>query len=348
MVLILGVGTVLLTRGLDGRADPTTGSTAFGVTAFDPVPADWDVVGLFDAGALGEDPILLRRAVEQVQTVPGVSGIAVVSAEDLGAILDRPAGEGSEIGVVVSTSGDVDAAEAAARQLTVGTTAALTRVVYSAPLGAQRVDRALELLHRNAYLSGEGLLTAAPSGPEPQFETDRLGEEMVLEPANTEALDALPFVVDFPSPGARMTGDPVYLGHAEGVHGFVVSLQDDDGTPVICDMRVVADGSGAMGCNDLRDGAWIQDGRPGGRIAYGAGMSDDPSEPIAISFVALPESVSIVAIDLGGENGRYWQRPIGGSAMFAVLPGRSDVSVTVTLFDGTGGVLHTEAYSFSS
>ncbi len=145
-----------------------------------------------------------------------------------------------------------------------------------------------------------------------------------------------------------MTGDPVYLGHAEGVHGFVVSLQDDDGTPVICDMRVVADGSGAMGCNDLRDGAWIQDGRPGGRIAYGAGMSDDPSEPIAISFVALPESVSIVAIDLGGENGRYWQRPIGGSAMFAVLPGRSDVSVTVTLFDGTGGVLHTEAYSFSS
>ncbi len=342
MVLILGVGTVIL-ASLGSGDDAEARSVGSGAVEFDPLTAEWDVVAIFDAGAIDVDPLLLQGTVRQVEGLQGVSDVVVVSADGLRALLDWPVVPGP--GIIVSTSGNATIAEEAAMLVADGTTNALVQMLFSPAVGEARVNRAVDVLTRDAVLSDDGLLTATQSGPEPRFDTGPLGQEMVLEPADSDSTAALSSVISMPSPPREIgMRTPVYLGHIGEVHAFVASSQDDQGAPTICVTRALGAGVFGGGCNDLRAGGWVEDGTLNGRIAYGATGSGNLSEPAAITFTALPEDVSVVAIELESGGDRYWQRPVGGSALF-VVPGRLNISFTVTTFDSTGGIVVTEKRS---
>ncbi|NOX22972.1 MAG: hypothetical protein GXP36_07765 [Actinobacteria bacterium] len=349
VALILGVGTVMLI-GLGDGEGVAPGSSGTGVTEFDPLTAETDVVAVFDAAAIELDPLLLPATVEQVAGLQGVSDVAVVSADDLGALLDLPVVPGP--GIVVSTSGEPDVAEEVAMQLTDGTMDALVQVLFFAAVGEARVERAIDVLTRNAVPLVDGLLLATPSGPEPQFDTGPLGQEMLLDVTDDEEF-LTELTASIPSRALlgegfqnELAGTPVYLGHVGEVHGIVAPFRSDKGVLMICDIRSIGARTTGMGCNDLRDGGWVEDGVLNGRISIGATYSGDSSEPAAITFTALPEDVSVVAIELENGGDRYWQRPVGGSALF-VVPGRSNISFTVTTFDSTGGIVTTEKRSLS-
>jgi hypothetical protein len=49
-------------------------------------------------------------------------------------------------------------------------------------------------------------------------------------------------------------------------------------------------------------------------------------------------SVAVVCED------RYWQRPVGGTALF-VIPGRESNSFTVTAFDSAGNTIATDTHT---
>lgn len=344
VVLILGVGTVMLT-GLGDGEGVAPGSSGVGAAEFVPLTAETDVVAIFDAAAIELDPLLLPATVNQVAGLQGVSGVAVVSADDLGTMLDWPVVPGP--GIVVSTSGDADVAEEVAMQLTDGTMDALVQVLFFAAVGEARVERAIDVLTRNAVPLVDGLLLATPSGPKPQFDTGTLGQEMLLDVTDDE--EFLTELTAFIPSRARLgegfqnelAGTPVYLGHVGEVHGIVAPFRSDKGVLMICVVRSMGAGASGMGCSDLRDGGWVEDGVLNGRISSGATSSGDSSEPAAITFTALPEDVSVVAIELENGGDRYWQRPVGGSALF-VVPGRLNISFTVTTFDSTGGIVATE------
>jgi hypothetical protein len=347
VVLILGVGTVILT-GLGDGEGVAPGSSGVGVAEFDPLTAETDVVAIFDAAAIELDPLLLPATVNQVAGLQGVSGVAVVSADDLGTVLDWPVIPGP--GIVVSTSGDADVAEEVAMQLTDGTMDALVQVLFFAAVGEARVERAIDVLTGNAVPLVDGLLLATPSGPEPQFDTGALGQEMLLEVTDDE--EFLTELTAFIPSRARLgegfqnelAGTPVYLGHVGEVHGIVAPFRSDKGVLMICDIRGMGAGASGMGCSNLRDRGWVEDGMLNGRISFGATSSS--FEPAAITFTALSEDVSVVAIELENGGDRYWQRPVGGSALF-VVPGRLNISFTVTTFDSTGGIVTTEKRSLS-
>lgn len=55
--------------------------------------------------------------------------------------------------------------------------------------------------------------------------------------------------------------------------------------------------------------------------------------------------MSVVAIELADGGDRYWQRPVGGTALF-VIPGRENISFTVTAFDSAGSTLATDTHMF--
>jgi len=349
IVLTVGVGTVVVING-QGNGEP--GAVPIqqnaGSAEADAIPTQQDVVAIFDDAAVERDPLILQEAADRVAGLAGVSDVAVVSVDDLLALLGWPESPGP--GIIVSTSGNADVAEQVTQDIAEVNPTSLVWVRFSAAVGEARALQAIDVLTRDAVVLVDGLLLATNSGPEPQFDTAPLGQEMILDVTGdddffVELASRVPLMVG-PDEGLsdELIGTPVYLGRIGDVNGIVAPFRSDGGALLLCGIQNMGTGTSGMGCDDFRDGGWVEEGTFGERLSVGATLSSD-AEPAAISLGALGDEVSVVAIELK-DGSRYWQRPVGGSALF-VVAGRQDMSLTATTFDSSGNVLITKSFQLN-
>jgi len=219
------------------------------------------------------------------------------------------------------------------------------------------------LLLGRVGLPGSEVTSGAPSdvaalargeqGPTPQFDTAALGDEMVLEMPDFEALAAsgsLPEVLGPESerilsdilPGYRVVGAPVYLGHIGDVHGLVIRLDTGDGTERSC--LLVTEGV---------SGLWGGCFGPPGPSALASGLRVSTAIPEALSgelpvltLDALGADVSVVAVEFSAGE-RYWQRPVEGAVVFVTEHEAPSREVTVTVYDSGGSTLASETLSLA-
>ncbi len=187
-----------------------------------------------------------------------------------------------------------------------------------------------ESVTRNASVIGEDPLILQPlPGPEPEFDTDALGAEVVLIPAATG--DEIPEMFWELSANSLVEEDgngspdrPVlHIGYVEEVDTRVLVFESASGGR--CEGILTQGGSGSFGCHGFA------------RYGYGISGYSRQEGMLGEVEVEVPEGTSVVTISVDGDQPR-WQRPVGG---WAVLPAgaRDFVDFEVVAYDASGQVI---------
>jgi hypothetical protein len=333
-VLLVGAVTSLFIFGND-RGTVPSGGVGDGVptstsvlpaepTLYDPVPSTWDAVVVIEAGAPIEGDPDLARFVVEAGAVVGVESISVVSPEDLATALGWE--NGSAGGVFITTGGNAAAAEQAALLAPDS-----WKIVLSPVSALEHTQQAMDRLKEYSDPVTDTLSLGKHSGPEPAFDTAELGDEMPLENAYDGA-DELPLVLDV---FGGLSDSIVYIGSIDGINGFVYGVETDGGTTEICQTAVWA-------MADAVVSACFDGTEPG--LSKSVGMADNADDGIVVAVTALGDGVSVVAVELPGDQ-RYWQRPVAGSAMFVTTDPGALVSITITTYNAAGDLLVTDEFN---
>jgi hypothetical protein len=189
-------------------------------------------------------------------------------------------------------------------------------------------------------------------GPEPQFDTSTLGDEVVpdrsADPADLLTDEELGMIFGLDSTDTVATGDPLYVGELHGVHGLVIPALrtvDNAGDAGVCFVtKYVLPEALPTGAN------WSCSSLGGGIQGFYTVSGDRPDEeailfvqPLEALFLVDDPAVSVIAIDTSPGDFQ-WQRPIGGAALFVIPTFEGVGPFTITAYDANGEVIATERF----
>jgi hypothetical protein len=310
LVLVVG-GVALITRETD---DVVPGGPLANL--------NWDLMIHFPPPA---DP---EAFVDQIEAIDGVDSVdyypnAAVFEEPAPAQADESPVETTIVGPVTGSTGlasgstagfttmasalvlleDPDLAESVAH--VIDQQFDLYVLTFSDEIADARSAHYFDSVARHASVIAEDpLMLQPPPGPEPEFDTDALGTEVVLTPASTG--DEVPEMFWELSANSMVEEDgdrPVlHIGYVEEIDTRVLVFESASGGR--CEAILTQGGSGSFGCHDFT------------RYGYGVSGSGGQEGMLGEVEVEVPEGTSVVTISEDGVPPR-WQRPVAG---WAVLP----------------------------
>ncbi|MCJ7781512.1 MAG: hypothetical protein MUQ27_11875 [Acidimicrobiia bacterium] len=194
-------------------------------------------------------------------------------------------------------------------------------------------DSAVAAYPAAALAEAQGVALEFVFGPDPQFDTETLGVEMVPEPGVSEDMLDVESVLETAQkmdPTYQVVGSPWYVGQLGGVHGFVVDFESSNGAEMSCQVLARNVAQQGFGCSLPMES---------GLAATFKYSEDDPGLE-GIVATADP-NVSVVSVEFeSGE--RYWQRPTRGLALFVTEDGIGRDGFTVSIHDADGTVIGSE------
>jgi len=190
-------------------------------------------------------------------------------------------------------------------------------------------------------LEQEPALTLSPTlGPEPQFDTSVLGDEVVPDRSSDPEFvgPQLPFILE---PGATLVGEPLYVGRVADRYGYALVATSTAGNES-CTAVLGERGIGDWGCGggDLSGlfGAYSVSNNRGGVPA---------TNQLRAMYMALDPDASAIAIE-NSTGIKQWQRTFGGAGLFVIDGVDSTDRFTVTVFNARGDVMESQSFTASS
>ncbi len=314
----------------------------------DPVPGgplanlDWDLMATFPAPADPEAFIDQFDAIDGVRSVDYYPNVAVFyepppvtdATDDVVETTIRgpePTGEEPLTAAVLVLLEDPEQVENVAHEI--DQTFDPYQVEYSPDFQLMLADQYFERIATGATRIGEDPLTyQAALGPEPKFDTSRMGTEVELAQATDSSvisqmfwdLTATPI---FEDEAVRDPESAVYhIGLLDQTDTRLVVYRNVDGER--CENELMPGGGAGGGCGDAF-----------GRYRYGAMGYGGVEGETANLRVEVPPGTSVVAVTV--DDGQpMWQRPTAGLALFpAQIEDYDFVEFDVAAYDTLGHVI---------
>lgn len=191
-------------------------------------------------------------------------------------------------------------------------------------------------------------------GPEPQFDTSVLGEEVApdrsRDPSGLLRDDELALIF---GSDTGQTGDPLYVGESGGVHGFVIPAIVSPGLDTgLCFVTKYDDSrTGRAAAGWACFGAVRGSGGDPHIQSFYSVSGDRPDDdailfahPLEGLFLVDDPTVSVIAIETSPGDAQ-WQRPIGGAALFVIDTAGGVGPFTITAYDASGETIATERFT---
>ncbi|MFP4553061.1 MAG: hypothetical protein ACLFRT_04315 [Actinomycetota bacterium] len=205
-------------------------------------------------------------------------------------------------------------------------------ITVSPEVADEMTDRYVEEVRDGVVLSEDPYVIQAPRGPEPQFDTAALGEEMPLVPA--ESADVLPeMMFGGPRPGPRSRSEPLATEDRPVIVIGTATHQPSGAEPLTA---ILWFGEwGGVNFSETRGSGY---GSGGGNFPlqrFGI-IGESRSSRFAVSDLSYSVPLETAVVQFIIDEGTFWQRPTAGYGVISQKYTEDPRPTSIIAYDAEG------------